>query len=304
MRQQLLSFVVYLYLASTGAAIGPPVKECIPPWANLVDGVVVGDCPYGKILPGEVTWSDELNESDPFINFLCVVWGFVPYLVPACCVLELVMRRGTREYMFCIWIGLSTLLNEAIFKNLVKEPRPIGSCSVKCGMPSGHSSQSIGILTLVFLEMVYRICPTQDFAAQVSSRCRDTFSLVPRSGLMSHSHFVRAMAIWIVALLPVPASRVFLRDHTVQQVMYGSAIGCLEAVAWYFFCQWVSSRYMDFVGTWQWPQGRCYLIWHDYGVPNYKQKDPLPTQSSKEMPNAPQVTGIGPQDLESEINQP
>ena len=46
-------------------------------------------------------------------------------------------------------------------------------------------------------------------------------------------HYFHAL-LWIIFLLPVPLSRVYLHDHSVLQILTGSMVGITLGTSWYF----------------------------------------------------------------------
>eukprot|EP00747_Dinoflagellata_sp_TGD_P179995 gnl/TRDRNA2_/TRDRNA2_31721_c0_seq1.p1 gnl/TRDRNA2_/TRDRNA2_31721_c0~~gnl/TRDRNA2_/TRDRNA2_31721_c0_seq1.p1 ORF type:complete len:363 (-),score=23.39 gnl/TRDRNA2_/TRDRNA2_31721_c0_seq1:75-1163(-) len=259
------------------------VEECIPKWASLVNGNVIGECPYGIKLPGDVTWSYDLHDESPVEHLLCVAWGYIPYVVVLSAICELLAKRGTRELQFVAFVGFTTGLNEFVFKHLVKQARPEGSCLHTCGMPSGHSTMSVGFATLMFLDLSFRICPTNPKAVRQMTleklgrsksvwegvKAYVTFLPISNATVISNGQFIRIFLLWFAVLVPVPASRVMLRDHTIRQVALGSMIGCLEACLWFFISQRLAQRYHSFVGR-EWPVGwKFHVLRHDFTVPIY-----------------------------------
>ena len=51
--------------------------------------------------------------------------------------------RGVRELFALIFQGLC-ITTMALLKLVIGMPRPEGSCSTTCGMPSGHSLEPLG----------------------------------------------------------------------------------------------------------------------------------------------------------------
>ena len=109
---------------------------------------------------------------------------------------------------------------------MILQARPVGSCQLSCGMPSGHSSFSIGFFVLMFLDVAQRVNP-MDIAGGATTRwwrlcCKREVQWL-RNPLanpvaISGRGLVVATFQWGLILLPVPVSRIALRDHSLTQV--------------------------------------------------------------------------------------
>ena len=82
-------------------------------------------------------------------------------------------------------------------KYVVSEPRPAGTCLESCGMPSGHSSISIGFL-IWYLAIDY-------------------------GGKWKYAFLVLTLVPW---------SRWQLQDHSFAQCIFGSLLGTMLALGW------------------------------------------------------------------------
>jgi len=166
---------------------------------------------------------------------------------------------GTREMSFLVFVLVMVGLNEGVFKVIYRQARPSESCNYSCGFPSGHAVMSVGFFTLMFLDATYRTMPrlacSQESALaaiQLRAESKRTFlgwtlrewllgdargvaTLLPLSAAhtLGHSDFVYFAAAWGFLLLPVPFSRVILKDHTPAQVLTGATIGTVEAVIYF-----------------------------------------------------------------------
>jgi len=215
----------------------------------------------------------------------------VPWYVVAAAVVELFVKRGTRELLLVGFVVFTVGLNELVWKLLLHQPRPLGSCVLKCGMPSGHSTMAIGFGTLMFLDLAFRVCPTDPQMLQkLQRKQRDSWwrkfksylalLRISNASVMSNSQFASVFAAWFVCLAPVPASRVFIQDHTMVQAAAGSAIGCLEAVIWFCLMRCLAYRHHESLGS-RWPAGRSwFLLRHDYTIPSHELLVNLITESS------------------------
>jgi membrane-associated phospholipid phosphatase len=217
-------------------------------------------CPYGhRIKFVDVT----VPNNATLLEHIWVIYGILPFAVMGLGVIDSVLGVaywhgfGTRSLVFLVFVGLQVALGELIFKRLVQQMRPPESCNYTCGMPSSHSTMSIGFYTLMFLDASYRLMPTlplDENTARIYSRlsgkstnkfrrCRDSllvlFNLLPitSSHTLGTYDFILFTTIWSVLLLPVAPSRVALNDHTAEQVVVGGIIGVVEAVLYWVLVQ-------------------------------------------------------------------
>ena len=140
-----------------------------------------------------------------------VLWSLVPYALPVGLAASL-LYVGDSFSLSCVALFLLLVtLNEGLLKHLVAQPRPPGSCLyfTSTGMPSGHATTSIGMLTYLLLE---------------------TWVERPRLPRRRKRAITAAL---LVVLAPVPYSRVYLHDHYPSQVAVGAAEGFCVATAWF-----------------------------------------------------------------------
>ncbi|KAF4667351.1 hypothetical protein FOZ61_008365 [Perkinsus olseni] len=91
--------------------------------------------------------------------------------------------------------------------------------------------------------------------------------ILPTAPTISEDQLVVVVGFWSLVLLPIPLSRVILRDHTPQQVFMGGIIGIVEATVWHFITLIVRIKTDRYVGArvWKgifihnWPAPRCYI---------------------------------------------
>lgn len=209
------------------------------------------------------------------MDILAVVYGYTPILVLLLIVLDLLVRRGSRQLALCLFAVLSPAINEVLLKPWLAEPRPgssgllrndvgiyVGSCTPSCGMPSSHATISIGLWLLTFLEAAVRVVPSSDrlrgattvvaesapgFGTGHGCMCSAAKSVLPQD-LMTARQFTASMAVWSLLLLPVPMMRVRSYDHSVEQVVVGSIAGAFYAVVWHSSMVALSSRYIGSLG--------------------------------------------------------
>ncbi len=141
-----------------------------------------------------------------FVNVVAVGFSVTPFVIIIVLLLSLIIFRSMRV----LWYGLLyTFLGvfAVLLKEIMVQKRPEGTCLISCGMPSGHSTASYGLVCFMFLEQI-----TLYFAKSST----------------------RNEVLWSVCcslfLLPVPWSRVHLKDHSLAQVLVGSGVGIVFSV--------------------------------------------------------------------------
>lgn len=234
----------------------------------------------------EVTWPNakmisEIDEENLLFLHLCALWSTLPFAVMGVSLLEVLVRRGTREINFFGFVCFVVLLNELVFKQIAFQMRPERSCLVSCGMPSGHSAMAMGLLTLCLLDLVrrvnYRPAPLRISRARLCALPRVLFgelsllfSLAREPAWDELSHFTALFSalMWSVILYPVPLSRIALHDHTPEQVVAGSFLGFGEACLWWYFIQSLQHRCNHMLGAKIGVCGKTLLI-HNFALPRF-----------------------------------
>ena len=250
-------------------------------------------CPYGERVEGSVT----VPKNSDWKDVLSVAYGIVPHIVIALSVIECVVKAvryrgiGTREFSFLCFNIFLVATNEIVFKNIWKEPRPEHSCSISCGMPSGHSAMSTGYFMLMFLDAACRVMPKVPMSTEsakgtlVASESHESGSfnqgahewknaasrlpsMIPMSSAdtMDTFEYIVFIVFWGCVLLPVPLSRVIVRDHTAYQAAVGCFMGLIQASVW--FCL-VRRRFMHpcnhLLG-----KRICSIFYHNYQLPRFE----------------------------------
>eukprot|EP00301_Raphidiophrys_heterophryoidea_P010265 c15342_g1_i1.p1 GENE.c15342_g1_i1~~c15342_g1_i1.p1 ORF type:complete len:248 (+),score=44.95 c15342_g1_i1:37-780(+) len=158
-------------------------------------------------------------------------------------------RLVSPHIAFFVCAVTATGLNEAIVKQIIKQPRPVGSCSQSYGMPSGHS-------LLASMQLVW-YC----FGLSHRGSTRHSAKYLPLTvGLdpstTNHHHFWRTilnLVLYSCLFLPVMPARVFVKAHTAAQVTVGMSCGVvygLVLVRWFYWCEgrdWVESQWTRFL---------------------------------------------------------
>ncbi|KAF4667349.1 hypothetical protein FOZ61_008363 [Perkinsus olseni] len=242
------------------------VDACLPQWYVDSDS----ECPYGTHLAGDVT----LPYDAGFLQGLSVMFGYVPYAAGIFLILIMFWRRGLHEYSIILFGIIVVVSNEFGWKHIVAQPRPVGSCCITCGMPSSHAVIATALWTILVLDFSYRVGQTPQGNSVSPSSFVSRFRtflhaghILPTASVISQDHFVVAAGFWSLALLPVPLSRVILKDHTAQQVFMAGIIGVVEAIIWFLLTLLLRVKTEEYSGhRWlkgcfihNWPAPRCYV---------------------------------------------
>jgi len=145
-------------------------------------------------------------------SLVWAVYSYIPPLMAVGVAFWMVLRRtSTSALAFAFGIG-TVALNETILKRLVPQPRPSLACVCTLGMPSGHSMVAAEFLTWLLLETIFP--PIH----QRPRRARQKVGL---------------LILAVILLVPVPASRVVLHYHTVEQALAGVFLGVILGALWF-----------------------------------------------------------------------
>jgi membrane-associated phospholipid phosphatase len=229
--------------------------DCLPHWAHNKHDYDA--CPYGTRLPGDVT----LPSRRSFTTWLSIVYGYVPVLYILLCAWRFVKTPGTRSMSILCFIAITTLFHELIVKkHVVRQPRPVGSCNTTCGMPSSHSAMAIGYLVVALMDSIFR----------TDTRLREKWGDVLKPKLVfpvvhGPKSFAVQIWLWCMLLLPVPLSRVVLRDHSISQVFCGGSLGFIEALLWTLLVRTLQRAYPPD----QYPRLLFGKLRHNYGHPTF-----------------------------------
>lgn len=269
--------------------------ECHPQWRVNSTSV----CPYGHPFPFPKTDVTIPTELDLGIC-ICVFYGITPFVIVGLSILDCTCRSvknrgvGTREASFLGFLLIIVALNELVFKALARQERPQGSCILSCGFPSGHSTMAFGFFVLCFLDASYRVMPkvpltvdaARDEARVMQGRRRRgqsfmgmtarewlwvdlrAWTLMPLTAadILTSWDFTLYIFMWAVLLIPVPMSRIILKDHSPGQATIGALIGTVEAMVWFgcvrhFFLR----RFNHLLGQ---RMGRVFI--HNYPLPRFE----------------------------------
>jgi membrane-associated phospholipid phosphatase len=149
-------------------------------------------------------------------SMAAIAWSLFPYAVPIFSVLSFIRHAaeaahrgesiaggysGFLLYYICLAL-FGVLLNEKVLKRIVQEPRPAASACKGYGMPSGHSTNCFTWMVWTLVEILSHPSPSAWFTI-----------------------FLLCLTVFVLA--PVPYARVYLQDHTREQVMVGMAVGTI-----------------------------------------------------------------------------
>jgi membrane-associated phospholipid phosphatase len=98
---------------------------------------------------------DGATSTTSFFTVASVFYSLVPYLLGFIYLVLFLMSGNLVPLMRFFVFGVISVMNEGIFKHILQEERPTGSCLYfkSYGMPSGHAATSIGLLTYILLEL-------------------------------------------------------------------------------------------------------------------------------------------------------
>eukprot|EP00933_Yihiella_yeosuensis_P021589 TRINITY_DN17059_c1_g1_i1.p1 TRINITY_DN17059_c1_g1~~TRINITY_DN17059_c1_g1_i1.p1 ORF type:complete len:342 (-),score=31.45 TRINITY_DN17059_c1_g1_i1:159-1184(-) len=252
---------------------------------QLLERLREHSCPYGVGGPGDVTWPRNAPGLEPvsILKWVAVFYGYCPYIPIVIALYHFFQEVGTRQLFILLWLAVFCLLNEKVVKKNVSQPRPghvmqklgahglfEGSCIETFGMPSSHSALSVGWFVLAMLDGAFRI-RTHSVRAAPNIWQMAWIPFRPL-GIMSIKEFIVYTVFWTVYMLPVPFMRVALRDHSTDQVFYGSVFGLVTATI-YFRVVRCLQRKLKAAGL-ENQKICCDLIRHNYLLPEEQQDGP------------------------------
>ena len=190
---------------------------CQGSWDNdtCVEGACRPDPFCSRLWTGlDLSVAGAINGTSTTVDLLAtamITWPLVPYIAFAILVAVVLLLRSTAALSPMFLFLAIVILNEGIIKRVMRSPRPAGSCmhGLSYGMPSGHAASSIGLLTYLLLET---LCdrPNLSWAAKMGA----------------------SLAL-VTILAPVPASRVYLQDHSSAQAAAGAVTGLVIGASWF-----------------------------------------------------------------------
>ncbi|KNA02506.1 PAP2-like protein, putative [Plasmodium vivax] len=147
-----------------------------------------------------------VRNTNDIISVVATVYGYIPYGLIILTLLGLMLTFNKLLLYFALIMPTQITLNDFVLKKILKMGRPIHSALHSYGMPSGHSSFSFSLLTFILLHL--------------TESKKDKWTLM-------------AYILAIIALLPIPWSRVYIEDHTMYQALVGCILGFIIGVVSY-----------------------------------------------------------------------
>jgi len=164
-------------------------------------------------------------------------WGsLIPMFIIVAFITLILFRRELHTMAFFGGIVLNELLN-AILKHSIKASRPCrpgdeAQLFNKYGMPSSHA-QFMGFFAIYMTLFAY---------IRLKMHISEQFMDNIRQHLMAFTSIGAALFVII--------SRIYLRYHTVEQVIVGLVIGVLSGVSWFFVVErFISNLFQRIVNT-------------------------------------------------------
>lgn len=199
---------------------------CKPIWA--AQGL---PCPYGHasgLTGSTLTWPNNVDS----LTYVAAAYSMAPFFIFATPIAIMILSRGTRELAAFMLAMCLQIANHSL-KVMYGMPRPVGSCLTSCGMPSGHTALSIGVFTWVMLEVW----------------CGAGAVCLPGTAVWPMSEVCNSLSLSIL-LLPVGLSRIYLVDHSLNQVLAGGLVGLAVGCVWFHMlrsklfwwaCRWLTT---------------------------------------------------------------
>ncbi|KAG5918639.1 hypothetical protein E4U42_006785 [Claviceps africana] len=160
---------------------------------------------------------------DP-VSLLCAYLALLPQ---ALCIVYATLILSTREveivFMFAGQMGCEAL--NFLLKRLIKEERPRRIHGKGYGMPSSHAQfVAFWSVSLALFLLLRHRPPAPVRPQQEQAQAPRPWSLLERTAVSLAAGALAAATAW---------SRIYLNYHTPRQVLVGSAMGVLVALAWY-----------------------------------------------------------------------
>ncbi|KJP84975.1 hypothetical protein AK88_05398 [Plasmodium fragile] len=147
-----------------------------------------------------------VRNTNDILSVIATVYGYVPYVLILLILLQMLLTFNKFLIYLAFIIPTQLTLNDFVLKNLLKMDRPVHSALQSYGMPSGHSSFAFSLLTFILLHL--------------TESKKDKWSIM-------------TYILAIIALLPIPWSRVYIQDHTFYQAVFGCILGIIIGVISY-----------------------------------------------------------------------
>ena len=127
-------------LAMCPAVALPPPPPATSPVTGLGRGAAAGCMGVG------LRALDITIPLDPTAaELIAVFYSFVPWVLALVWVVMTLVFRSTQLLLGVLWAAVVVCLNEFLWKKIVSQSRPAGSCLHSKGMPSTHSELAFGM---------------------------------------------------------------------------------------------------------------------------------------------------------------
>ncbi len=173
--------------------------------------------------------------SDP-VDSAAVALSFVPWVVVFSMLAGLFVKNIRHILYFrahCASFFLCWLVCD-VLKQFIRQPRPVGTCLTTYGMPSAHSSVSIGFAMMVILQwrspsafpvVAHLAGENQQHPSNLQDDLSASAFLSSNSAGHQHGKLFWLRVASILVCVMVPWSRVHLMDHSLAQITAGSTVG-------------------------------------------------------------------------------
>jgi len=143
-----------------------------------------------------------------FGDYVAIFFGFTPVVLPLLLIAAALYLR-TKRLLFYSTFPIVCAVYVLLIKAVIEEDRPAGSACYDKGMPSSHAAIAIGLTVMLALDCAFN----------------DRHPLKYKVPLMTAA---------LLLLLPVPYSRVWLKDHSMSQVTVGVLVGIVLGSLWFW----------------------------------------------------------------------
>jgi dolichyldiphosphatase len=176
-------------------------------------------CVYGQLVKIPLSSFTYPVESDS-VDIIAAIYSTMPLVILFGILCYGLLKRNFKFLLLLCGFIFHYPFTQ-ILKVIIKQSRPIGTCNKSPGMPSGHSFVSISVFVLITFVILEKLI----YIPHTTKKSRRTFFL---------SIFLFLAGI---LLIPVPWSRVHLKDHSVEQVVIGGILGAIWGGIWYKLLQ-------------------------------------------------------------------
>jgi membrane-associated phospholipid phosphatase len=188
------------------------------------------------------------------LEYIAVFWSFMPYACTLLWIIFTLVGRTSTAILGYLLSGLIAGVSELTIKNALARDRPPESCLESYGAPSTHSTFALAWFTWLYLEAYYHrkvFLPHRLAFVDLTAELTEWPWDVPL--------FRKYIIFLAVALLPIPLSRVIVKDHSDEQAVGGAIFGFCWAWLIFLFMhkygqKWLTLRFIENVdsGTKRW----------------------------------------------------